>query len=129
MTEKKRSFTKKAKEILKPTSMSDFLESDTDIESVDSLRKDVDTELLINDNTDYSKNVNTEQLDTVNTLLHTNDNTVIRKTVKQDKEQIVRHELQLPFELSEKIREYTFKHRQTKRAFFIKLLEDFFNNG
>jgi hypothetical protein len=121
MTEKKRSFTKKAKEILKPTSMSDFLESETDIAHPDSLRKNVDT--------DYSKDVNTEQLDTVNTLLQTNDNTVIRKTVKQDKEQIVRHELQLPFELSEKIREYTFKHRQTKRAFFIKLLEDFFNNG
>ena len=110
MTSEKKSFANKAKAILTPKSISDFLENETEADA------------------DIRNNVSTTIHKTVNTDLSKNDNTELRNSVKKNTMKNVRHELQLPADLSEKIRVYTFQQKMTKKKFFVKLLEDFFES-
>ena len=116
--QKKGRFSKKGKAILdfeSPKSIEDLLTDQEDI------RTDVHTQTR--------QPVNKEKRKDVNTSTRIDVSTDLRKEpkLKKTKKQRVRHELRLPYELSEKLRKYTFTNRTTKTATIEKALTIFLN--
>ncbi|MBF0398166.1 MAG: hypothetical protein HQK78_15420 [Desulfobacterales bacterium] len=148
---KKGKFAAKAENILrpenKPKSIDDFLSDsnenvnpeiqknniaekhevvnqETQKNDITELRKSAILKEHENVNPEIQKNNIAEKHEIVNQETQKNDITELRKL--NDIEKKVRHELQIDYDLSEKIRKYCFYNRMTKRAVVELALSEFF---